>query len=433
MSTFVLELETLPRAAGYKYALLSVIFSQIAPILLVDIYSAVSAQRAIDTLSVPPISMCDSYVTLCGKLLDHFSCPTNQRIIRACDASNSLVTFSDACSCGTFNGSKHMAELLIDSQCINNISSSLVPVWPTYLTDAASDPTSVIDPCITFDNLCDHFLNRINCPRNIRSLNSCYRSGLTRYTGTCNCGSLTYASKRLGELIVDYTTGRRDDLLPYILFPTSSTVNFCTAYNDVCSRMLDHVQCPLNSRVISGCTNSSDYSTWVGTCTCYGAYDVASSRIAESLFNSLLKPHLFDLVYRPSNTTGSPSSLITGELVDSCATYEAVCKFFLDAIGCPANLRTGNAGCSYPDGSIPYGGLGCLGGNCSAANWVGICQCGPINFMSEIVLELTMDTAMQSDMVPFQFYPPSQAAFSLVTASNPFRPLLALKYPLPTQ
>lgn len=312
------------------------------------------------------------------------------------------------------------------------VSASIVAVWPTNLDEAASDPSSVLDACLTQDNMCDHLMHRIGCPAPLRHLNSCDRGGLSRYRGECACGAMSVGSRRISELLIDFATNRREDLLPFTQFAAASPwqLNLCTAYTDVCSRMLDHVQCPLTARVVTGCTNSSDYGTWVGACTCLGAYTTASSRIGETLLDSIVRPHLFELVYTPVNTSAPPHS------VDGCATYEATCAFFLDTIGCPASYRGGNAACS--DGA---GGTSCLSGNCSITNWLAQCACVPpgappgtgLLFASKHVQEVVIDSVLQPDLTPFLYFPPATAPYSLVSSSNPFRPLLALQYPLPTQ
>lgn len=91
---------------------------------------------------------------------------------------------------------------------------------------------------------------------------------------------MAVASTRIAELLIDFATNRCEDLLPYTQFPgvTPPAYNLCLAYEDVCGRMLDHVQCPLAERVVRGCSNTSDYGTWIATCSCYGAYTPASLR-----------------------------------------------------------------------------------------------------------------------------------------------------------
>lgn len=440
VSTWVVELRSLPRRAALIYGLASVALATLGPALFVEAYSGVIAASATSTLAVPPLNVCAAYTTLCASLLARVGCPAAAAVQASCPAGGGggPGAFAGRCACGALDVTGHLAELLVDSQVKANITASLVAVWPTRLADAASDPSSVIDACLTYDNLCDHWLHRAGCPPADRALNSCARAGLRAYTGVCTCGALAVGSTRVAELLIDYLVGRREDLVPYSGGGGNATaaaaprvINFCAAYEDVCARMLDHVQCPLAERAITGCTDGAtpDYSTWVGACSCYGpaAYAPASRRIGETLLDALVRPRLFDLVYLSANASAPPGS------VDACATYEAACAYFLDAIGCPAAYRSGNGGCAGPT---------CLAGNCTADSWRGVCACAPASapagagllLASQHIAEtVVVDTALQADLLPLAYFPPSTAPYSLIAASNPFRPLLAFQYPLPTQ
>lgn len=443
MSTWVLELEALPRRDAYVYGVASVAAAALAPLLLLDVYSARVASSAVVALTPPPLDLCAAYGAVCAALLAHFSCPPGAAVVAACGPSGvGDAAWNGSCLCGALDASKHVAELLIDGQVAHNLSASLVSVWPADGADAASDVSAVVDPCLSYDNACDHLLHRISCPGAARELDSCGRAGLRAWRGSCACGGFAAPAKRVGELLVDYLLQRRLDLLPYALVPTSATANMCTAYVDLCGRALDHYQCPLAGRTVAGCTNASDYATWVGACTCAAGgaagavYDVTSSRVAENFIQAVLGDNTYALVRRPA---GAAAAAAGAQAVDACATYEALCDFFLDAIGCPAAYRAGNAACALPGGGAQPAGGGCRdAGNCSAAAWIGACACGPpgaatLVAASEHLAEVVIDAALHEDLIPFQFFPPAQAPFSLVAASNPFRPLLAWRYPLPTQ
>ena len=432
VSTWVGELRGLPRRAAYVYAAATLAAAAVGPALFVEAYSGFIAAKVAADLQAPPLDFCGAYAAVCAAALSRLGCPPGAAVVRACgDGAPSLAAFAGACACGAFDASAHAAEALVDSQVAGNISASLVAVWPSALADAASDPASVVDACLSFDNACDHLLNRLGCPPALRSLNACNRAGLPGYAGECGCGGMRAGSARVGELLVDHLVRRREDLLPYSAGPAAGAVDFCAAFADVCARMLDHVQCPLAQRAAVGCANGSDIGSWVGACSCYGgAYGVAAARVAETLVAALVRPRAFALVRAAANDSAPAGA------IDACATFEATCGYFLDAIACPASFRR-NAGCA--DGR---GGSACAAGNCSVANWVGACACAPPGAPpgaglraqpAAAIADSIFDVVAAPEVARLTFFPPSAAPFSLIAASNPFRPLLAFRYPLPTQ
>lgn len=96
--------------------------------------------------------------------------------------------------------------------------------------------------------MCDHFLNRINCPASLRKINGCNRGSILDFSGICECGSFDISDTRIAELLIDVSLQRRYDLLAYNGYSTLTTVNLCDAYAEVCEKMMDHIQCPSDAR-----------------------------------------------------------------------------------------------------------------------------------------------------------------------------------------
>ena len=99
----------------------------------------------------------------------------------------------------------------------------------------------VIDACITYENMCDHWFNRIGCPGNQRLISGCGKGPIGSVQAKCTCGAFDISDVRINELIIDVSLQRRYDLIPYNGYATLKTFNFCTAYNTVCAKMMDHI------------------------------------------------------------------------------------------------------------------------------------------------------------------------------------------------
>lgn len=89
--------------------------------------------------------------------------------------------------------------------------------------------------------MCDHWLNRIACPGDLRVISGCGRMPIGTNSAVCKCGAFDVSSTRIDELIIDVSLQRRYDLIPYTGFATLTTINMCTAFEEVCQKMLDHV------------------------------------------------------------------------------------------------------------------------------------------------------------------------------------------------
>jgi CrcB protein len=177
ISTFVNELDTMKLKSLYKYGITTFFFAQVGCILIFDVY----AYGAVPSDEVMPDSLdfCHTYKDLCTKLMDHISCNEENTVIFACDGDD-MSTFNGKCLCRDLDASLRMAELIIDSQTKYNVTQSLVAVWPTEYDDY-DRPTEVFDMCISFENACQHFLDRIDCPADQQKVVGCDRKGVLEY------------------------------------------------------------------------------------------------------------------------------------------------------------------------------------------------------------------------------------------------------------
>jgi hypothetical protein len=76
------------------------------------------------------------------------------------------------------------------------VTSSFVNVWPNDAKNNYS-PAEVIDYCLSFENLCNHYFNRINCPESERHVDGCGRNGIENFIGLCQCGIYDVSNIRI--------------------------------------------------------------------------------------------------------------------------------------------------------------------------------------------------------------------------------------------
>lgn len=391
VSTFVNELDTMNIKHLYRYGLATFIVSQLGCVLIFDIY----AYRVVPTDEVMPDSLnfCHSYSDLCTKLLERINCNPYDSVLISCE--DDLSSFQSRCECGSLDLSPKISKILIDSQSKHNITHTLVPVWPTHSSDY-DHPTEVIDICLSYENACQHFLDRISCPRNLQHLNGCDRKSILSYQGICECGDLKLSSTRIADLILSSSLNRRYDMLPYIGYPFREPVNMCEAYNIVCSKVMEHIQCPENHRNIQGCENvKSPYMSWVRECSCGSKFKVASKRVAGDILDSLVKNYYWDRMVRIENS----------DKVEVCESYKRICELFLDSIGCEKEIRNVRD-CRY--------GL---------ASFIGNCECGKMSFSSDNIRDLVIEGSLAQDITQILYIPPPVPPYTLVAQSNPYKPL----------
>ena len=442
MSTFVLELHRLPRSAGYCYAAVSYFVAQVGLVLIV--MTPLAAIAAAVIRSPARIDMCAAYVDVCGSLLSSIGCPPSLRIVSGCSpfGPSGPVSFRGKCVCGLesgsgFDASGRVTELLIDAQTLSSVRMSLVALWPSSpdggpwtVSDAAqrtatsitgyADPTAVIDLCGSYENICDGFLEQIGCPADERKVMGCAAAGLSMFRGECTCSGFTVSSSRVTELILDQLLQRRYDLLPYAPYVTVPTpLDFCGAFEVSCSAMLNHIACPPRDRVSVGCTAPGDYSTYQGTCTCFGdrGFTAGSERVRQTLMDAFSKPMSWSLIAKlPALSNGSRIAT-----VDACVSYDVVCTAFFARIGCPAGARR-TYSCDAAANATIYGPPP-PGAAASPATFGGVCECGSLS-ASNRVAEYVIDAVAAGALVPYTFIPPPQQPFTLIASSNPYRQLL---------
>ena len=171
VSTFVAELDSLPVGSSYAYSFYTHAASQFGIILIYNVYAYSTVPQ--NSVMPDPIKLCYVSDDMCGNLLDKLGCPDAYKVNVACDDFNDYDTYQGLCQCGVFDTDR-ISLLIIDAQVKNNVTNSMVPVWPKN-PDSVREPTEVIDFCLTFENMCNHYFNRIGCPVELRTITACHK------------------------------------------------------------------------------------------------------------------------------------------------------------------------------------------------------------------------------------------------------------------
>jgi hypothetical protein len=188
-------------------------------------------------------------------------------------------------------------------------------MWPQYPKESRTNPSEAVDFCLSYENSCDHFLNRIECPARERRNDACNRGGVLNWRGHCSCGRFQIPDSRIAELSIDSLLNRRTDLLQFGGYPNLFQIDGCSAYEESCLNFMDHILCPEHRVLAVGCTTQGDYSSFQGRCRCGTRFAVSDTRIAEDLFDSMMKPYYFAAFARNLNGT-----------FNACASYKNMCR-----------------------------------------------------------------------------------------------------------
>jgi CrcB protein len=374
ISTFVKELSELPAGSAYRYGIASSLMAQVGFILLYNSY----AYTTISLSSAIPdgIDICQREHQLCGEFLRKANC-SSQYIINSPCQNNDYNTYdSGTCQCMDF-GSDRFSELLVDSQVSRNINAYAVAAWPKDPLEF-EDSSQTYDLCLTHQYVCSLYLGRIGCPDTLIAKDSCGNGGIDNGVWECACGPHVNPGNRILKLITDSFLYGRYDLIPYYGYATMDYIDFENAFLVECSNILDHVNCPEGSRTLVGNTEATNYATWVGRCECGSSYDVNSVRVAEVIFDVVLKPLVQGLLVRPDSNL---------QIWDACSSYENICNKWLDKMSCPSDLRH-VASCQHSDPAF--------NGTLMAYN--GACECGAMSVLTDRPMEWVIDSLVVQTM-----------------------------------
>lgn len=171
VSTFVNEIDTSPTPQkSYFYAISTNVVAQVGIIVIYNIAAWKQLTPAIVNLPTP-VNFCTANFNLCDQLLDQIHCPLLSRVNVGCtgdgnDVQPNYANFVGTCTCIDGFDTQRPVELIIDSQIKANTTQSMVTLWPSASSNLVSDPTESYDLCLSYQNLCNHLFNRIQCKFN---------------------------------------------------------------------------------------------------------------------------------------------------------------------------------------------------------------------------------------------------------------------------
>ena len=153
VSTFVSEIDKLPKKHSYIYGISSELVAQFGIIMILNVYSAVSIPSY--TLGVNTTNFCYASQDLCQTFLTNINCSKQYQFNLQCDVASvsslhaqpNYNTYNGLCACGNFSTTRQSVKL-IDALVKSN-TSNIVSAWPNtpYSNQV---PTEVFDYCVSY-------------------------------------------------------------------------------------------------------------------------------------------------------------------------------------------------------------------------------------------------------------------------------------------
>ena len=325
VSTFVHELDGMPVGASYAYGLGTTAAAQVGLILIYNVFAFLRVPQSALVAPVP-VNACVATHRLCNELMDAIRCPAASRVAALCDATAPFTNVS-ACRCGGRSAggtgfATDIIPLLLTSALVRpDFTNTFVYAWPIDAT-AVADPFAVFDYCLTFERVCTNALDRIGCPASLRVSNGCNRQGILSAASACACGGWAATGNHLPTLLVGAAlTARPAGALAAALVPPA-----CAAYQRLCARALDLVNCPRDAATAAagGCGGNSTLAHAGGrwpTCKCGPSLDLTTP-VRDTLLTALARP--------------SAPLHLAADATGYCAGFARTCAAVLAALGCPA-------------------------------------------------------------------------------------------------
>jgi fluoride ion exporter CrcB/FEX len=147
ISTFVLEIDTLPLWDSYRYGITTSFVAQFGIILIYNVYAYTSVPRSLVYPST--VNICAASTTLCHSILQKINCPSAAAVINTgCSDSTDYQSYQGICECGNFTINR-VSQLVVDSQVKRVIFGRLLPAWPKQPSKFV-DPSQTVDYCLSY-------------------------------------------------------------------------------------------------------------------------------------------------------------------------------------------------------------------------------------------------------------------------------------------
>ena len=161
-------------------------------------------------ITMPTIRFDLVYLDLCDRILEHIQCPQDKRFIVATTTTGDYSSWVGTCSCGKYYNvnSVRIKEVIFHSMTKNVIQKLIVGDPNTKIKDIKG----LFDLCSSFANVCSYWLKVMECPQSLQYNIPCGQQiingigigttgNLVDFTGTCNCGEVSFSSSSLEAII----------------------------------------------------------------------------------------------------------------------------------------------------------------------------------------------------------------------------------------
>eukprot|EP01041_Mallomonas_annulata_P000870 gene870-1694_t len=443
ISTFVNEIDALPILPSYRYGIVSTAIAQLGIIAIYDIFAFQTVPRSLVRGRGRGVDVCTAFRDSCGGLLREINCSSSHLLTNgngnvACTADgDGVMDYSQVlgeCTCGNWNVTARVLNsvvtVLAQTTTATATAAGTSSVWPTHvLPRLMTDPTLTFDPCITFQDTCLQYLERLHCPLVARTVTSCRRGGVLAYEGTCSCGRHHSVGKEITDVVVT-TVFRRELQLQLHMGDLSSTKSFPVVFETLCRALLAYVQCPPQHSVVIGFRVPGDFSSWTGRCKCGRGFDVSAPLMALVVGSLTLTQHNdFDADMVSMQTKTESVSGFSEAPVRYCQSVDRVCTAALDAMNCPHSMRNTSSVSSSSCYNLTTQYLTDRHRLVEGSDvWFGqptSCSCGSGTQLGELVRDTVVDglLSMLTNYSKYKYFPPFVNPYTLMVASSAYKQL----------
>jgi hypothetical protein len=140
-------------------------------------------------------------------------------------------------------------------------------------------------------NTCNAFLNAVSCPVALQVNQGCTVPGdLTTFVNQCSCGGIDGSLEARNSIIELVTPVKEVNALTVYEKGSTTYLQFCPTFSNLCGSFLDDIACPEALRVNVGCLNKNDYRSYKGQCQC-GGVD-AGDRVRRLVVDAHIGPKI---------------------------------------------------------------------------------------------------------------------------------------------
>lgn len=149
--------------------------------------------------------------------------------------------------------------------------------------------------CSNYAEVCNNYLDQINCDESSRLVSTCTNSSLALYHGSCKCNGNPIFDDKTARISKELIDNRIKGEIGWMLEPWSDgpPYAFYTSYKAICQLALYRLGCDVNQMTIAPASGLTTATTW--KCQC-GTYTDTNVRISELITDKLNEATLSELI-----------------------------------------------------------------------------------------------------------------------------------------